>query len=69
MLPALAPLQLDAIASPIGIVGALIAVVVAVVVIRFVLKMAVRVAIIGAIVVAVLWFLGVLGPLRGLLGV
>ena len=68
MYPVLAPLQLDAVLSPVGIVGALIAVIVAVVVIRFVLKMAVRIAIIGAVVVAVLWFLGVLGPLRGLLG-
>jgi hypothetical protein len=69
MFPALAPLQFGAIASPVGIVGALILVVLAVVIVRFVLKMAVRIAIIAAVVVAAAWFLGLLGPLRGLVGV
>jgi hypothetical protein len=69
MLPALAPLQLGALASPVGLVGALVLVLLAVVVVRFVLKMAIRIAIIAAVVVAALWFLGLLGPLRGLVGV
>ena len=69
MLPVLAPLQLGAIVSPVGIVGVLILVLLAVVVVRFVLGMAIRVAIIAAVVVAALWFLGLLGPLRGLAGV
>jgi hypothetical protein len=69
MLPVLAPLQLGAIVSPVGIIGALILVLLAVVVVRFVLKMAIRIAVIAAVVVAVLWFLGILGPFRGLVGV
>ncbi len=68
MLPVLAPLQLGALASPVGLVGAVILALLAVVVVRFVLKMAVRIAIIAAIVVAALWFLGLLGPLQNLVG-
>jgi hypothetical protein len=69
MLPVFTPLQLGVIASPVGIIGALILVLLAVVVVRFVLRMAIRVTIIAAVVVAALWFLGLLGPLRGLVGV
>jgi hypothetical protein len=68
MLPALAPLQLGALASPVGIVGALILVLLAVIVVRFVLKLAIRIAVIAAVIVAALWFLGLLGPLQGLVG-
>ncbi|WP_276258201.1 hypothetical protein [Haloglomus litoreum] len=68
MLPVLAPLQLGALASPIGIVGAVVLAILAVVVVRFVIGMAIRIAIIAAVVVAALWFLGLLGPLRSLLG-
>jgi hypothetical protein len=68
MLPELAPLQFGALASPVGIVGALILVLLAVVIVRFVLKMAIRIAIIAAVIVAALWFLGLLGPLQSLVG-
>jgi hypothetical protein len=68
MLPGLMPLQLGPLASPVGLIGALIVVLLAIVVVRFVLKLAVRIAIIAGVVVAVLWFLGLAGPLRSLVG-
>jgi hypothetical protein len=69
MLPVLQGLSLGGVASPIGILSLLIIIALAIVVVRFVLKMAVRIAIIVGLVVGVLWFLGLLGPLGGLLGV
>jgi hypothetical protein len=68
MLPGLAPLQFGAIASPVGVVGALVLVLLAVVIVRFVLKLAIRIAIIAAVIVVALWFLGLLGPLQSLVG-
>lgn len=63
------PLQFDALASLPGLVGALVVVLVVVLVARIVLKVAWRVAIVALVVALGLWFLGLLGPLAGLLGV
>lgn len=66
---AVVPLQLDALFSLPGILGALILVAVVILVARIVLKVAWKITLVAVVIAAILWFLGMLGPLSELFGV
>jgi len=68
-LPPFVALQLDALFSLPGIVGTLVIVLLVILVARVVLKIAWKVALVVLVIALALWFVGLLGPLAGLLGV
>jgi hypothetical protein len=68
-LPVLPLQSLEGLLSLPGILTTLVVVVVVIVVARVVLSIALKVAVVAAIVAGILWALGLLGPLSGLLGV
>lgn len=63
MVPTIPPvaIQLDALASPVIVLGALVALAAVILVGRFLLRMAWRLVVVGIVVVAALYVLGLLG--------
>lgn len=64
----LGPLQLGALLSPPGLLGALVLAAVVIVVGRIVLRFAWRIVVIATLAVAVLWAVAMFGGLGGVLG-
>ena len=63
------PLQMEGLFSLPGILTTLLIVAVVILVARIVLRIAWKVVVVAAVVAGVLWILGLLGPLSGLLPV
>ena len=63
------PLQLEALGSLPGILTTLVVVAVVILVARVLLSIAWRIVIVAAVIAAILWILGLLGPLSSLLGI
>jgi len=63
------PLQLEALGTLPGILTTLVVVAVVILVARVLLSIAWRVVIVAAVIAAILWVLGLLGPLSDLLGI
>jgi hypothetical protein len=66
---AVLPLQLEALGTLPGILTTLVVVAVVILVARVLLSIAWRIVIVAAVVAAILWVLGLLGPLSSLLGI
>jgi uncharacterized BrkB/YihY/UPF0761 family membrane protein len=63
------PLQLEALGSLPGILTTLVVVAVVILVARVLLSVAWRIVVVAAVIAAVLWILGLLGPLSSILPV
>lgn len=68
-LPHTLAFQFAALTSLPGLIGTILVVLIVVLFARIVLKVAWRIAIVTLVVALALWFLGLLGPLAGIVGV
>ena len=66
---AVLPLQFGALGTLPGILTTLVVVAVVILVARILLRVAWKIVIVAAVIAAILWILGLLGPLSSLLGI